>query len=101
MQCPADRDANQHADPRLLGEQGPDGHQALGFVLGRSRRSGGIVMGLGEPAARFKRLSENARQLRRRLAHHRLSRAEALGVFKGGNRRVKLRLGVLLRRHRF
>ena len=77
-QLPANRDADQHPDPRLLGEQGA---HAVTVRVGLGRGVAHLVLvGLDEPAAGVERLVQDALQLRRARAMRRLGVAEALGL---------------------
>src|SRR3954471_5931141 len=79
-QLPADRDAHQHADPGLVGEQRPHRADAVVGIGGGRRLQQLALVRLGEPAALVQRLGEYPLELRGDAADARLRRAKALGV---------------------
>jgi selenide,water dikinase len=76
---------DEHADARLLGDEGSHGAQALVGVGGASRLGDLVVVRGPEPAARVERLAKDPLQPRSRVGDELLRVAQALGV--GGKRR--------------
>src|SRR3954447_330532 len=91
-ELPPDGDAHQHPYTRLLGEEGPNGANALvGVGHGRHAQDLALVR-LAEPAAGVERLDEDALKLRRDAGDSGLGRAEAHRVAERLDRSLDLRL---------
>src|SRR4051812_14741061 len=58
-QFPPDGHANQHAHAGFLGEQGPNGRDALVVALLAGRLADLLILGVAEPAAAHQRLVED------------------------------------------
>ena len=89
-----DRDADQHAEPRLLGDQRAHRASALVGVARSAAAAHLLLVGAAEPAALGERRGEHALQLRAPRAHQVLRLAQALGVAESADRGVDLRVGV-------
>ena len=90
----ADRDADQHPQAGLLGEQRLHGSQAL-LAVGDGGHAGQLgTMSVAEPAALGQRLGEHALQPGRRVRDDLLGVGEALGVAERLDRGVDLGGGV-------
>src|SRR5664279_5339854 len=92
LKCPPDRDTNHHPHPRLLGEQGADGGDALvGVGNGRGSQALRLVR-LTEPASLGQRRGKHLLQLRRRPGDQPLGLGEPLRIEHPLDRRFKLAL---------
>src|SRR5690349_10597323 len=91
-----DRDAHEHAEAGLLGDEHLHGRDPLVRVglAGRPEHLG--TMGGAEPAGRLQRLVEDPLQLRRLGRHDALRLVEARGIAQGLDRRIDLGVGVAL-----
>src|SRR3954447_7084215 len=89
-----DRDADEHPEPGLVGDERADRAEALvGIVLERGVRDLALV-GRAEPAALGQRLGEQPLQPRRGMRDDLLGVAEARGVAQRLDGRVDLLRGV-------
>ncbi len=93
-QLEPDRDADEHPQPSLLGNQRAQLTQAIGGIFGRRGLDDRLVVRVAEPATVRQCRGQQPLQRRRRAQHQVLGVAEPGGIADRGDRRIELGFGV-------
>jgi len=101
VQFPPNRDAHEHPDASLLGQEGAQSGHALALVLWGGRLANLGLVRVAEPTPGVQCLAEDALQPGSHAGHARLGLSEALGVAESLDRAVELGIAVRALAHRF